>query len=469
MIRKRPTTLLPRRHHAQSPPARTGPLLLLAACVAFLGCEQSNSVSPGYRPKPSPTVATQHTPPAARFVVLPMITTVPVEPAVRVRVARSQARVDVSSAAGLVVGPPDGTTVNGRRYPTAVAVTLQGGSFIITDTSGHSVRWALPELGISPIAPGTPVVHNGKAYPGTITITPVIDARGRATGQIDVVNHVAMEAYLPGVVERELYGSWDPATFRAAAIAARSYAVFESSLNADRHYDLESTTASQAYGGRATNPTALAAVTRTRGMLLEHNGRVVPAFYSSTCGGTGQDAVAAFTWLRGLPDIQPLRGRNRGTYCSASAKYRWGPVTRSRSSLALRIGTWGQREQHPVGALRGIRDIRVAGTNRAGRPAAFAVTDERGVTHTLGPEQFRFACNASAPRLGAVPKGQTLYSSHVRVSVGPTSVSFYDGRGFGHGVGLCQFGAQALALSGYSEYSILEYYYPGSRVVRTYR
>ncbi len=451
---------------------RMRPILLTGMAWALVfggGCEPSTSVSPAYRPqttRPAPAQNQQ----ARRGIVLPTITSIQREPTLRVRIAKSLPRANVSSASGLLVGPANiAMNAKGRRYPSAVAVTLQQGSFLITDTDRHSIRWAVPALRLSPLSPGTHVSFNGKTYPGTIVLVPVTNSQGIATGLIDVVNHVGMESYLPGVVERELYGSWNPETFRAAVIAARSYAVFESSLNARRHYDLESTTASQAYSGRATNPKALSAVTQTRGMLLEYGGRVVPAFYSSACGGSGQDAVAAFTWLPGLPDIQPLRGQNHGAYCSKSSKFRWGPITRAKSSLAVRVRSWGEREGHPVKALRDIRDIRIARVNSVGRPTAFAVTDNAGMLYTLGPEQFRFACNANTSKLGAVPKGRSLNSSHVQVSVSTSSVTFHDGRGYGHGVGLCQFGAQKLAQSGYNAYSILAFYYPGSRVVRAYR
>ena len=213
-------------------------------------------------------------------------------------------------------------------------------------------------------------------------------------------------------------------------------------------------------------------------MLLEYGGRVVPAFYSSACGGSGQDAVAAFTWLPGLPDIEPLRGRGHGGDCRASSKFRWGPVTRNKASLTLRIRNWGEQNNHPIKALRGLRDIRITGVNSVGRPTQFAITDSAGLTYTLGSEQFRHACNNSAPGtpghpghpgLGALNKSQTLYSSHVQVRIGSSTVTFHDGRGYGHGVGLCQFGAQALAKRGNNEFAILQYYYPGAKVVRAYR
>jgi stage II sporulation protein D len=405
-------------------------------------------------------------------IVLPTIRSIQHEPTLRVRIAKSLPRVEVSCAGELLIGPADPmqtvSTHTARRYRSAVAVTHYRGQFLITDTRRQSIRWALSAVRLKS-ADGTPIIFNGKPYPGSLVLIPITHKNGQPTGSMDVINHVGMESYLPGVLERELYGSWDPTAFRAAAIAGRSYAVFESSMNAHKQFDLESTTASQAYGGRTTNPKALSAVNQTRGQLLEFNGRIVPAFYSSSCGGSGQDAKAAFTWLPSLPNMQPLRGQDHGGWCQQSDKFRWGPMTRAKATLAFRIKSWGGSQDHPIKALRGIRDIRISRVNAAGRPTAFAVSDQAGMTYTLGPEQFRFACNASAKGIAKPSKGQSLNSSHVKVKVGSTTVTFYDGRGFGHGVGLCQFGAQGLAKSGYNAYSILSFYYPGSRVVQAYK
>lgn len=475
MIRRPGRALESTRHGRKKTPTR--PIVLACMFLATLssgsGCEPVPATRPVYRPTTPPATAPAPVPAQSqvvpRRIVLPLIASVQREPNVRVRIAQDQPRADISATGGLLVGPADMTfTTSARRYSTAVAVMPYQGAFMVTDTNRQTIQWALPALMVSPISAGSPITYNGKTYPGSIALVPTLDAQNRPTGKLDVVNHVGMESYLPGVVERELYGSWEPTTFRAAAIAARSYAVFESSLNTHKHYDLESTTASQAYSGQATNPKATAAAAQTRGMLLEYQGRVVPAFYSSACGGSGQDAVAAFTWLPGLPDIDPLRGRDHGAWCRASDKFRWGPITRSKTELDQRIRYWGEKEGHPIKALRGIREVRVARVNAGGRPTVFAITDTAGMTYTLGPEQFRSACNTQTPAIGAVPKGQSLNSSHVQVTMGATAVTFSGGRGYGHGVGLCQFGAQGLAKTGYNEYSILAYYYPGSRVVRAY-
>ena len=463
-----------RRHSLASLALRRLAICSLLGIGLLVGCayEPPPTMS---RPLPatrsSPHATTQHTPASRSRIELPTIRSVNREPVVRVRLERRATRVSLTGTSGqvLLIGPAaeNGQAQTGRRFTNSVTITHYNGAFHITDSHGRAVRWALDSLNVG-TATGSAVSLAGKTYPGTLVLTPSTDSKGRALGGIDAVNHLPMESYLPGVVERELYGSWDPKAFRAAAIAARSYAVFESSLNRHLHYDLESSTASQAYGGQARNPKAIDAVRRTRGQLLAYQGRVVPAFYSSACGGLGQDATVAFTWMPGLPNIDPLRGRNHGNWCQASNKFRWGPVTRSTTTLAQRIAAWGKAESHAVASLRGIRDIRVQSYNSVGRNASFVIYDLTGSSYTIGPEQFRFACNTALPG-NPVPKEQRLNSSQVSVRVSGAQVTFSNGRGYGHGVGLCQFGAQGLAKAGYNAYSILNFYYPGSQVVTAYR
>lgn len=446
---------------------------LIAVCLTA-GCARSGPVSStlgdaSARPRPTQSRIDAGAGVGARRIELPKIKSIKREPVVRVRVQRGALRARLSSDDVLLIGPIARARQQGsaRQFTDAVSITHHRGAFMITDSRQQTVRWAIPLMRVVS-STGSPVIFNGRTYPGAIVLVPINHPQGRATGKMDVVNHVLMESYLPGVIECELYSSWAPQTFRAAAIAARSYAVFESSLNRLKHYDLESTVASQAYGGQSRNPKALGAVEQTRGQLLAYRNRIVPAFYSSACGGLSQDAKAAFTWLRGMPDIPPIRGRSHGAWCKDSDKYRWGPIIITKVALTQRFSQWGRIKGHPIKKLRAIRDIRVHTVNRVGRPTAFSVSDIAGMTYILGPEQFRFACNFRAPGLGNPGKGQTLYSSHVRIKTDTLAVTFYDGRGFGHGVGLCQFGAQGLAKKGYSAYSILHFYYPQSEIVQAY-
>lgn len=383
------------------------------------------------------------------------------EPEVRVRIASSMTAVTLESPATMTVSAAgaDSQRAQPRRMDTPVTVSRVSDGFVVRDRSGQGTRWLVQQLRID-AAGSTSIRFEGQAYPGAMVMT----ATGRE--RFDLVNHVPMETYLPGVLDRELYASWEPAAFAAQAIAARTYALWERSLQPDRHYDLESTTASQAYGGQVRNAKATEAVRRTRGQVLVYNGNIVPAFYSSSNGGVAQDGVIAFPDK--APDIEPLRGGPRGQWDRPSPYYRWGPVQRDRRQLAQRLAAWGRAHSDAIQQLRDIRQITIRSRNHGGRPAVFTITDQHNRQYHLPAESFRHACNADAPTLSAVSSQQQLRSSFVDVQVRGDVVVFTNGRGFGHGVGLSQWGAQGLAQNGYGPGAIVRYYYPGAQLEKLY-
>ena len=385
------------------------------------------------------------------------------EPTVRVRIVAGASAASFDSGGGLWIGAPGriGWKQRRQRFASPVTITRRSDQFTIVSVDGSVMTWALPDLMI--VGVSDPFVRiNGAAYPHTLVLHAVGDAR---KNRLDVVNHVRLETYLPGVLHRELFSSWHPTAFRAQAIAARTYALYQSRQRRHLRYDLESTTADQAYGGQVFNRRATDAVFGTEGIVLTYQGRVIPAYYSSCCGGTSQDAAKA---LKNAPDIPPLRGTVKGGWCQKSKYFRWGPIQRREAALTKRIAAWGKANGHHVAGLGSIRAINVSSTNAAGRPTGFAITDAHGRTWPMGPEQFRFACNFSGNSLAAAAADSILRSSHVRVAVEGQVVRFTDGRGFGHGAGLCQWGAQAMAVQGYSEYQILSHYYPGADVASEY-
>ncbi len=201
---------------------------------------------------------------------------------------------------------------------------------------------------------------------------------------------------------------------------------------------------------------------------MSYGGYVVPAFYSSTCGGTSQAAGVAFPKLGGAIDLAPLRSERRGDWCRSSKYYRWGPITRSASQLAQRLAQWGRANDHAIAELRGLGRIDITERTGAGRPSQFTITDTAGHRYTLAPEAFRFACNETVRGLPALTSKQQLRSSHVQVRVKGSAVQFWDGRGWGHGVGMCQWGAQGMAEQGYNAKAILQHFYPGAHVQRLY-
>lgn len=389
--------------------------------------------------------------------VLPATASISREPTIRVRIAADQKTVVLTSNASITLGPTPAHNqlAQPRNFPQPVYIAHRDGAFVITDSARRALAWKLPSLMATAPDP-TGIGLEGAAYPGSLVLVPSEQVTG-SWNTIDVVNHIRLEDYLPGVLDKELFAQWSPAAYRAQAIAARSYALCH--MRPNRDFDVESTQASQAYSGLSTRSKSLDAVSRTRGMVLAWQGKIVPAYFSSTTGGTGQDAAIAFP---NAVDIPPLRGREQGVWGRLSPNFRWGPISVDRAALTSRIAAWGRSNRDPVANLQLISQVSVARVNSVGRPAGFEIVDVSGRHFTLGPEEFRFACNTGAPR------DQTLLSSHVQVRVAGGVVQFWDGRGYGHGVGMDQFGSENMARGGYSEASILAFYYPGAQIVRLY-
>jgi len=445
----------------------TGMVATLLLITIWIGCAPAHRPLPRNTPTTTDAPSRTTTPPEAKprdpVQDLPLVREITGEPTVRVRTHRDARNVQLEGPLPLTVSP--GFTGEAR----AKARVLRGQTTITRQPDGtlhlrvagqHTLGWASDVLVIESRAGR--VVVDGVTYPGRV----LIHTDGSNTTAFDVVNHARIDDYLPGVLERELYADWHPEAYRAQAVAARSYAIAQSRGARLRgwHYDLESTTASQVYGGRGTRPVAQEAVDDTRGMVLTYDGRIVPGYYSSTVGPRGQDASAAFP--RG-EHITPLVGAAHANADTSSPHYRWGPVHRPTNQLARRLAAWGRANREPIAQLSGLSAITVTKRNRVGRPTRFVVTDAVGKRFDLGPEAFRFACNFSGGGLPPARGNDRVKSADLAATVGSTTVTIR-GYGFGHGVGMSQFGAQQLATRGVRYTDILNRYYPRAAVQRVY-
>lgn len=113
---------------------------------------------------------------------------------------------------------------------------------------------------------------------------------------LTVINDIPIEEYLQGVVPSEMPPSWEHDAHKAQAIAARSYALANLGKRAKHGYDLKDTPEDQAYGGAsAETPQTNDAVTETEGIVLIHEGKIIPAYYSASAGGHTKDASQVWT------------------------------------------------------------------------------------------------------------------------------------------------------------------------------
>lgn len=327
----------------------------------------------------------------------------------------------------------------------------------------------LPGAGLVPATTGTPALASGPT-PGAIpdlapappVTTPLV---------FDVIEHVALEAYLPGVIAKELVPGWSPATFEAQAIAARTYAMHERqrSIALGERFDLESSQLDQVYAGDTSADRPHAAVRATSGLVLTFEGRLLRAYYSSTCGGRSNSARFVWPTTNGFEfNLDgPIQGRGVCPHCTASPLYRW-TVTRPRDELVRRISAYGRDNGFGVRSLASLERLDVKASNPFGRPVAYRLVEKGGRWHTLSAEELRAACNWTGS------SGLPGVTRQTRVNSGDLTLTLKDGavvlagRGFGHGVGLCQFGAQGMAKQGAAAADILGFSYPGATLTRVY-
>jgi stage II sporulation protein D len=334
----------------------------------------------------------------------------------------------------------------------------------VVDASGADAPTeSLEPLEVVALGTKQPVVKLfEQAYPGSIELVARDDLDD---GAFDAINVVEMEAYLPGVVAGELFDHWRLQTRAAQAVAARSFAASErAQARGRRAYDVTNTPHWQVYRGQVDHSETLEAVEMTRGVVLAYEGLLVAGYYSSCCGGLAASAVDAIG-RHPINDTRPLHGRRGVDVCTEAKIARW-TIERPVQTLSRRLAAWGDmRRRSQLAQLQGIASVEAIERNEHGRPTRYEVTDRsrRGVQLTA--YELQAAANYAAPGLSA-PK-HPLWSSHVSVTIRDAAAVF-DGRGYGHGAGMCQYGAETLARSGRSYDEILAWYYPGVELTRGY-
>jgi stage II sporulation protein D len=313
-------------------------------------------------------------------------------------------------------------------------------------------------LVVRPESDGAFVVWNGKRYRGELVITET------DSGSL-VVNRLSMDDYLRGVVPLEIGNrtAAEVAAVQAQAVAARTYAYKH--LNDARAFDMYSTVQDQVYGGvDAEKPQADAAIMTTADVVVLYAGQPITTPYHSTCGGSTAGVSEVWYDQPDQPYLRPVSDKIPGTdhfYCDPSPRFAWtqgydGPGLRAVIEKYLAVYT-----KAPKTGVGRITDIREQGRTSSGRMAALLVQTDSGA-YTLRGNDIRFVLRD--------PKGAILNSTYFsftrETSGGEVSSLTVNGRGYGHGIGMCQWGAIGRARAGQNYRTILETYYPGTTIGR---
>jgi len=382
---------------------------------------------------------------------------------IRIRLSRQQEQITLSAPAGALAFSA-GSTLEPVHITDAVQITIVRDAFQLRNAASALLATfsAQRPLVVEALAGG------GVVFDDRTTARLLLHAsKNRRKAPIfDVVEVAPIDDYLSAVLTAELYPSWTQATFNAQAIAARSYALHERwrRRRLGDHFDVESDTRDQAYAAHDPSTKARLAVEETRGKVLTFNGRLLRAYYSSTCGG--RPASAADTWPTGqgfaFNLAPPIQAHERSALCQASPRFRW-KLTRDRTALVRRLEAFGKRRHLAIARLTSLASVRVERTNAAGRPARYRITDDSGAWWTLSAESLRLALNLTGAKAPTLDSATMVSSGDVNIQIHDNIVTI-EGRGFGHGVGMCQFGAEAMAKQGRSASKILLFFYPGARI-----
>jgi stage II sporulation protein D len=341
-----------------------------------------------------------------------LLLAIPAQAAVELRVAieKGVKEVKVGSSTPAIVRDGTGRQVGSLTSLDAFAAVPNGKGVAIGN-------WQASQLIIEPTEGGY-VWIDDRWYRGRTRLL-------RQGNGITAVNLVGLESYLYSVVGSEAVPTWPQDALKSQAVAARTYALYLLSRSSNRFYDLDTTTSTQVYKGLEKEfDTTHEAVDTTAGQILTYKGKAILAAFHSSSGGHTENVEDVWNsplpYLRGVVDYDQL-----------SPVFQW-TKTFSPSELSQYIGG--------VGSIRSLDPER---TTRHGRVLSMRVVGTGG-TKRLSGVQLRKALDLRS----------TLFT--VSMENGAFVIS---GRGFGHGLGLSQWGSQYLAQQGVGYQDILGHYY----------
>ncbi len=317
---------------------------------------------------------------------------------------------------------------------------LMHGSRIATKISGtkDGLMVGAKELKMG----GIRITAEGKAkiYVGGRLFRGDVDIVRKDTGKLMVINHIGLDDYLYGVLYHEVSHRWPMEVLKAQAIAARTFALYQARQNKLQPYDLRSDIYSQVYGGSTSERwSTTMAVNSTKNMVLVYKDDILPAYYHATCAGSTENA--SNVWKIDLP---PLGGGVACDFCKQSPHYKW--------TKELPLWTLEAKLRENAYKIGKIVSVKVLTRNESGRVDKMEIRDSSGVSVVLTGKDFRQIIGPNELR-------STKFSASIK-----WNSLVIEGKGWGHGVGMCQWGAFGMASKGRKVNEILEFYYPGAAI-----
>ena len=295
------------------------------------------------------------------------------------------------------------------------------------------------------------ISYRGRNYFGFLIIKP-------DGNSVRIINRIPLEDYLKGVVPAEMpVGQGDSylEALKAFAICARTYAINRMDNN-NSYFDVYLDTRDQVYGGAEyEKKLSNLAVDETEGMILTYEGNPAKVYYHSSCGGHTENAKLVF----GVKDAPYLDGVKDGdpSNCSDAPNFKWEEKFEA-NIFVQRLITAGLIANKNYS----LKNIEVIKRDESGR-----VSDLEIILNSENSDDKILHINGNRIRsvIRTSDNSNILRSTLFSVSFDGSIVTI-KGKGYGHGVGLCQWGAIHQSVEGKSYKSILSFYFPGTEVSR---
>ena len=276
---------------------------------------------------------------------------------------------------------------------------------------------------------------NKSKYCGKLILVPKDDDR------FSILEEIGIEEYLPGVIEGEMPIKWNDDALQAQVIAARTYAIYKRKINSDALYHINKL--DLAYKGSYMNQTKTRGIVdKSRGTVMVYDWQLFPGYFHSTCGGHTEDINLVFN----LKSIPPLSGVDCG-HCNNSKYYHWKKKL-GKNEIENKLNVTKSK-------VKKIRNITTEEIGPGGHCSTIKI-EHAGGTKRVNANDFRLMVGPN-----------NLRSTSFKIKNNGSSFIF-EGSGWGHGVGLCQYGTQDMAKSGFKWFDILRHYYPEIDLVKIY-
>jgi len=277
---------------------------------------------------------------------------------------------------------------------------------------------------------------NNKSLRGHLEISDTDNRR------LIVVNEINLESYVAGIVNAEMPHTWPIEALKAQAVVARSYALWQKARHLNNYYDMNSGFMDQVYlGVTSEDRKGWKAVNSTRGQIITYKGKPILAMYHSMCGGeteNSEDAIGyKYSYLRAV----------KCGFCRTAPGFYWR-YSISFGNLAHRLITNGY-------LLSKVYGFKIMKRSRTHRVMIARITTDHGKIDLDGARLRKI--------MGYVKLRSTLFWIRIK-----GKEILFHGRGFGHGVGMCQWGAYNMAKKGYNYKQIIHFYYTDVKIKKLY-